>query len=159
MICPFLSAFHPRKVEVKLHGAEGCGEIWPHPPAPPPLPLLPPAAESQKGGFHRGEAGFAAVPTVELPLGALGEPRGEGGRPWGRHISLPARVGQLINAPSAHGGFPILPLLTAHTSNSWDAPRQLLIALVCRASPHSSRVRNKLPPTALSTPPLGFLGP
>lgn len=51
---------------------------------------------------------------------------------WDPGTSLPARAGRLIYAGYSHRCFPLLFLLTAHTSNSWDAPRQPLISVVCR---------------------------
>lgn len=72
-------------------------------------------------------AGFG-VPSASRDCGKL---RG-GSLGWVPGTSLPARMGWLIYAHSSHRCFPLLSLLTAHTSNSWDAPRQPLITLVCR---------------------------
>lgn len=97
---------------------------------------LPAPTESQKANFGGGNGVLPLFPLRSWLWGPLSQRGlrqvGGGSLGWVPGTSLPARMGWLIYAHSSHRCFPLLFLLTAHTSNSWDAPRQPLITLVCR---------------------------
>lgn len=121
LICPFLAAFHPRKV--KARGLLGRGLQGDSPPPssaasfPSRSPTMSRCCKAMKPLFG-GEAGFA-------PLSAAGGGSGgRGGRP-------PPPSGADLHSLS-HGS-PPASLPPAHTPNSWDAPLSVDII-----SPHSS---------------------